>query len=203
MNENHRPEGYLQAAAGPPTGTMRPFVARRTVAPARPLNHAAPLPAAGESYPVPDEWCYRCFMPGHADHYVCWPEIRPVTPMRGAQLVALSARAAAGVPLALASWSPGDESFMLDVAAEIVKAADAATDARIRRAARADWTTGDPKRPDVGLQVERFGRVGTVVEPPADFAPYLVPVVFETEPSIVVGYPIDEWPDLVPLELVE
>jgi hypothetical protein len=126
-----------------------------------------------------------------------------VTPIRGAQLVALAARAAAGVPTALASWSAADEVFMLDVAAQIVKAADAATDARIRAGLRADWSTGQPKRPDVGLQVERFGRTGTVVEPPADFADYLVPVIWEDEPSIVVGYPIDEWSDLVPLELVE
>lgn len=203
MNQNERPEGYLLPPTRPLPEGMRPFIARRPPSAAANPNHLPPLLVVGEVIPLPAGWCYRCWTPGHLDHYGCWPEIRPVTPKRGAQLVAMAARAAAGVPLALASWTAQDEILILDVVAELVRAADAATDARIRRGERDLWALGEPKRPDVGMPVDRFGRAGMVVEAPEGFADYLVPVTFEDEPSIVVGFPQDEWSDLVPLELVE
>lgn len=203
MNENARPEGYLLPPTRPLPDGQRPFIARRPTPAVPNPNRLPPLLVRGEPIPLPPDWCYRCWQPGHIDHYLCWPELRPVTAKRGAQLVAMAARAAAGVPLALASWTAEDEIFILDIAAELVKAADAATDARIRRGERDLWAMGEPKRPDVGAVVDRFGRAGTVVEVPEGFADYLVPVVFEHEPSIVVGFPQDEWSDLVPLEVVE
>lgn len=203
MNENARPEGYLLPPATAPAEGMRPFIARRPMSPAINPNAAVPLPLAGANVPLPADWCYRCFSAAHADHYACWPALRPVTPKRAVLQLAMGARTAAGVPLALASWTAQDEILILDLAAELVKAADAATEARIRRGERDLWAMGEPKRPDAGAQVDRFGRAGVVVEAPEGFAAYLVPVVFEDEPAIVVGYPVDEWSDLVPLELVE
>lgn len=203
MNENARPEGYLQQPT--PAAGMRPFVARRPAARTHNPNRTLPIPVVGEVIPLPAGWCYRCFQPGHIDAYRCWPELRPVTPKRAAQQLAIAVRTMAGVPLALASWSAADEIAILDLAAELVKAADAATDARIRRGERELWEglRLQPVRPDVGTPVERFGQAGVVVEAPADWRADLVPVVFDGEPSIVTGYPMDEWSDLVPLETVE
>lgn len=204
MNENARPQGYLQHPGTPPAG-MRPFVSRRPVERAHNPNRTLPLPVRGEVIPLPASWCYRCFQPGHIDAYRCWPELRPVTPKRAAQQLAMTVRELAGVPRALASWSAADEIAILDLAAELVKAADAATDARIRRGERELWEglRLQPVRPDAGVAVERFGEAGVVIEAPAGWPADLIPVVFDREPSIVTGYPMDEWADLVPLEMVE
>jgi hypothetical protein len=201
LNDNARPEGYLMPESTPPAAGVRPFVPRRVLGTPVRMNHTAPLPAAGESIPLPEHWCYRCFQPSHLAEFQCWPELRPVTPKRGAQLVALAAREAAGVPRALASWTADDEQFLLDVAAELCVAAVAAGEARIRAAARREFRLTEPVRLSAGTVVERFGRTGMVVEDPPAWSHHLVPVVFDDEPGLMVGFPLDEWTDLAPVEM--
>lgn len=143
MNANERPNGFLMPELAPPPAGVRPFIARRPTEPTVNPNHVPKPPKLGLVRHLPAEWCYRCDAPAHDDDYSCWVPIRPIPPQQAIAQAALAARAAAGVPLALASWEPEHTDLIVQVAHQLLHAVDTAREAAGKLAARHVWETSD------------------------------------------------------------